>query len=119
MRNVRKPDRFVEWVGDAVTRMECSKCMEVKDACEFGTKKSHSTKLSPSCKRCDSQIKKKQYLKNSESVKKRINAYRLANIEKIKQKKKEYNKLVRTQLWWKETLLNVKGNVSLGERTYE
>lgn len=102
MRNVRKPDRFVEWVGDAVTRMECSKCREVKDACEFGIKKSHSTKLSPSCKGCDSQIKKKQYLKNSESVKKRINAYRLANIEKIKQKKKEYNKLVRTQLWWKE-----------------
>lgn len=101
MRNVRKPNRFVEWVSGVAVKIQCSKCEEIKDACKFNKNNNHSTKHNSSCKECDSLVRKDQYLKNRENIKKRVNKYRLANIEKIKQKKSQYNKVVRTQSWWK------------------
>ena len=102
MRNVRKPDRFVEWVGDAVTRMECSKCREVKDACEFTRNKNHSTKHNPNCKRCISVKSSQYYNKNSEQIKKYIKNYCAKNREKVLRKKSEYGKKVRHTKEWKD-----------------
>jgi hypothetical protein len=102
VKRVRTPDRFIEWKGSGVIRIECSKCSIIKLSQEFNKNRNHSTGHNPSCKKCDSLKRKQQYLNNCENIKKRVATYRLANIEKIKQKKSEYHKKVRTQTWWKE-----------------
>lgn len=45
---------------------------------------------------------KAYYEKNKERIKAKVHAYRIANLDKIKEKKSEYLKKVRHEEWWKE-----------------
>lgn len=102
MRNVRKPERFIEYVEGVAIRIECCSCKGIFDSCSFNKNKNHSTGFSTICKKCNSEKGRQRYAKKSEEIKQKVKAYRLKNIEVIKEKKKEYTKRVMKEQWWKE-----------------
>jgi hypothetical protein len=92
MRNVRKPDRFIEYVEGVAVTIQCARCRQVKNSCDFSKSKSHSTGYMSSCKSCLSIESKKYYKKNSVRIRTYVKKYCIENKEEVLRKKKIYTK---------------------------
>ena len=75
---------------DDSTHKKCSKCGEVKLRGEFNRYKRNKNGLTPDCKRCRSEYRRKWNFKNKEKVNESSRKWRLKNKERMSKYNREY-----------------------------
>jgi hypothetical protein len=94
---------------------KCSRCENIKSIENFTKDRKTKDGYRLWCKECSNNQKKLYYLKNADKLKKSVNEYRKANIEKVKEKNKKWRDS-NSHLIKKSRIKNLKSHLLRGAK---